>query len=103
LDIFTNKGVDVIITLGTDGSITNYAGSYDHIKSRKVEVVDTTAAGDSYIGALCRYLVNDKNFLEGLRFASDVAALTVTKKGAQVSIPYFNEVKEFYKEELNYE
>ncbi len=103
LNVFNNKGVEVIITLGTDGSITNHAGGFEHINSRKVEVVDTTAAGDSYIGALCRYLVNNKDFIEGLRFASDVAALTVTKKGAQVSIPYFDEVKEYYKEELNYE
>lgn len=103
INAFNRKGVNVIITLGTDGSITNYAGGYEHIKSRKVDVVDTTAAGDSYIGALCRYLVYDKDFIEGLKFASDVAALTVTKKGAQVSIPYFNEVKEYYKEEQNYE
>ena len=99
LHVFRNKGVDAIITLGTDGSITNYAGGFEYIASRKVEAVDTTAAGDSYIGALCRYLIYDKNFIEGLRFASDVAALTVTKKGAQVAIPNLNEVNEFFKKD----
>lgn len=99
LYVFRNKGVDAIITLGTDGSITNYAGGFEYIASRKVEAVDTTAAGDSYIGALCRYLIYDKNFIEGLRFASDVAALTVTKKGAQVAIPNLKEVNEFFKKD----
>jgi ribokinase len=103
LDVFRDKGVKAIITLGTDGSITNYTGGYEYISSRKVEAVDTTAAGDSYIGALCRYLIYEKDFLEGLRFASDVAALTVTKKGAQISIPNFNEVKEYFREDRNYE
>ncbi len=103
LAVFHDKGVKAIITLGTDGSITNYTGGYEYITSRKVEAVDTTAAGDSYIGALCRYLIYEKDFVEGLRFASDVAALTVTKKGAQISIPYFNEVKEYFKEDRNYE
>lgn len=103
LAVFHDKGVNAIITLGTDGSITNYTGDYEYITSRKVEAVDTTAAGDSYIGALCRYLIYEKDFLEGLRFASDVAALTVTKKGAQISIPNFNEVKEYFKEDRNYE
>lgn len=103
LQIFKEKGVNAIITLGTDGSVTNYSGGYEYIASRKVDAVDTTAAGDSYIGALCRYLIYEKDFLEGLRFASDVAALTVTKKGAQISIPKFDEVKEYFKEDRNYE
>ena len=98
LDVFQAKGVKAIVTLGTDGSITNYNGKLQHIDSRKVKAVDTTAAGDSYIGALCRYIVYDKDFIEGLRFASDVAALTVTKEGAQVAIPYLNEVEEYFKE-----
>lgn len=103
LDVFRDRNVKAIITLGTDGSITNYTDGYEYIASRKVNAVDTTAAGDSYIGALCRYLIYEKDFLEGLRFASDVAALTVTKKGAQISIPNFNEVKEYFKEDRNYE
>ncbi len=103
LEVFKDKGVKAIITLGTDGSITNYTGKYEYIASRKVNAVDTTAAGDSYIGALCRYLILEKDFLEGLMFASDVAALTVTKKGAQISIPSFDEVKEYFKEDRNYE
>ena len=48
-------------------------------------------------------MIYEKDFLEGLKFASDVAALTVTKKGAQISIPNFNEVKEYFKEDRNYE
>ncbi|ABX42187.1 ribokinase [Lachnoclostridium phytofermentans] len=103
LEVFRDKGVNAIITLGTDGSITNYTGDYEYIASRKVKTVDTTAAGDSYIGALCRFLIFEKDFIEGLTFASDVAALTVTKKGAQISIPNFNEVKEYFKEDRNYE
>lgn len=98
LDQFRKKGVDAIITLGTVGSITNYQNSYAYIESKKVKAVDTTAAGDSYIGALCSYLVEDKNFIEGLNFASLVAAITVTREGAQVAIPTKNEVMEYFKE-----
>lgn len=103
LQIFLDKGVKAVITLGSKGSIANYMEQFLLIPSRNVEAVDTTAAGDAYIGALCRCLILDKDFSEGLQFATDVAALTVTKKGAQVSIPNLNQVKEYYKEDRNYE
>ena len=96
LEQFRIKGVDAIITLGTDGSITNYQNRYEYIESKKVKAVDTTAAGDSYIGALCSYLVEDKNFVEGLKFASEVAAVTVTREGAQVARPTKTEVMEYF-------
>lgn len=96
---FADKGVNVIITLGEEGSVTQEKGVLIKVNSRKVDVVDTTAAGDSYIGALCAQLASGKTLEEALYFASDVAALCVTRRGAQVAIPYYQEVVDTFKEE----
>lgn len=103
LHIFEKKHVYAIITLGTHGSISNYQGNYVFVAARKVETVDTTAAGDSYIGAICSYLVKGREMQEALEFATSVAAITVTRKGAQVSIPYQEEVEKYFKEEKHEE
>lgn len=101
---FQGKGVkSVIITLGPGGSITVDGGAARHIRSYKVPKVDTTAAGDCYIGALASAMVHDRNLVENMVFATQAAALTITKRGAQQSIPYKNEVDEYYKEERDYE
>lgn len=100
---FEKQGVQVIITLGEDGSITKENNKMIKIKSRKVKAIDTTAAGDSYIGALCMQLAQGNKMKEALRFASDVAALCVTRRGAQVAIPYYQEVIDIYKEEYTNE
>lgn len=99
LDFFAEKGVQAIITLGSKGSVVREHNSMIEITSRHVDAVDTTAAGDSYIGALCAQLADEKGMEEALHFASDVAALCVTRRGAQVAIPYRQEVFDYYKEE----
>ena len=92
---FEKKGVKSIITLGAQGSISNLDNQNIFVASKKVDVVDTTAAGDSYIGAVCTYLAQGKSAKEALEFATTVAALTVKRRGAQVSIPTIDEVNEF--------
>lgn len=94
---FEMKKVQVIITLGKDGSVFRNRKDITLITTPNVESVDSTAAGDSYIGALCAELANHTELEKALRFASDVAALCVTRKGAQVSIPYRQEVYDTFK------
>jgi len=64
-------------------------------KAYKVEAVDTTAAGDSYTGALAVALSQDKNIEDAMDFASKVGALSVLKEGAQSSLPTLEDVENF--------
>ncbi len=94
--ILLSKGVQhVIITLGENGSIfCNLKGS-THFKSFKVNAVDTTAAGDVFNGALAVALTRGESIIEAIPFASAAAAISVSKMGAQTSIPHLDEVNEF--------
>jgi ribokinase len=92
------KGVkQVIITLGHKGVVYNNGDQISHKPGRKVETVDTTAAGDAFTGSLAYAFSNDKDIEEAIDLAVMVGALTVTKKGAQTSIPYMREVIQFAK------
>jgi ribokinase len=64
-----------------------------------VNIVDSTAAGDAYIGALISRMIENDDFKNCMNYASRVAALTITKVGAQQSIPYKNEVEDYFKKE----
>lgn len=80
---------DVIITLGSRGSYVAPAGSpAELVPALKVNAVDTTAAGDTFCGALCVALSEGKDLAEAARFATKASSLTVQKMGAQSSIPY---------------
>lgn len=93
-EILTEKGVvNVIITLGSEGSlILNEDREFHFIESRKVDAVDTTAAGDVYNGALCVALSEGKSLIEAARFATLASSIAVTRMGAQSSIPTRDEV-----------
>ena len=84
---------NVIVTLGSDGSCTLIDGKYVHVDSYKVKAVDTTAAGDTFIGALAVELSRGKELTEAMDFASKASSITVTRDGAQKSIPYRNELE----------
>ncbi len=95
-DSLLAKGVrTVIITLGSKGSFIRGDFGYKHIPAYKVEVIDTTAAGDTYCGALTYYLNKGYDIEESVKFASAAAAVCVTKLGAQKSIPKSSEVNTF--------
>ena len=64
-------------------------------KAYKVEAIDTTAAGDSYTGALAVAFANGKNIEDAMDFASKVGALSVQKEGAQSSLPTLEDVENF--------
>lgn len=96
---FASRNIKAIITLGSKGSITNVEAEPIFVASKKVETVDTTGAGDSYIGALCACLAKGTDIQEALEFATKVAAITVTRRGAQLSIPEYQEVLSYFEEE----
>lgn len=85
----------LIITLGENGSLLYDGKEKLHIKARKAEVTETTGAGDSFIGAFAYKLLNDSSYQEAAEFASLVSSITVTKIGAQDSMPTYEEVKKF--------
>jgi len=90
----------VVMKLGQKGALLVNKDSEEYFPGIKVPVVDTTAAGDAFTGALAYvYLIYLKggNLREAVKYANYVGALTVTKFGAQPSIPEKSEVKEFIK------
>jgi ribokinase len=96
-----SKGVkNLIVTLGNKGSVIfegNTNNSVD-IPAWKVQAVDTTAAGDCFIGAFAVGLSKEKSVKDAAAFASAAAAISVTRVGAQPSLPKIDEVNQFIKE-----
>ncbi len=102
-NIFLDKNVKyVIITLGNKGAALISKKNGILIPAYKVNVVDSTAAGDSFIGAISTKLRKDnfdiKSLEEAVKFANKVSAITVQREGAQPSIPFLKEISSIYKE-----
>lgn len=94
-----NLGVkNVIITLGSNGCYVKNAKEEGRIGTFKVDAIDTTAAGDSFSGALAAQLANGVPLKEALVFANATGALTTTKIGAQEALPTKEEVIELMKQ-----
>lgn len=92
--ILLNKGVEnVIVTLGSKGSVLVNRKEIIEVKPHKVKAIDTTAAGDSYLGALVNKLAEGKDIREAMEFASKCSSLTVTKKGAIVALPHKDDLE----------
>ena len=85
---------NLIITLGSKGSLHLNRDKCEFHSAYKVKAIDTTAAGDSFIGGVVREL-NGDNISEAIEFGTKVSAIAVTKKGAQTSIPTIEEVIKF--------
>jgi ribokinase len=97
-DIISAKGVEnVIITMGAMGVFIKDKDQYYSLPATKVTAIDTTAAGDCFSGILCVGLAEGKSILEASKIASIASALSVTKMGAQSSIPYRDELLLFKK------
>lgn len=90
---------NIILTLGDKGSILfsedNNIKKYDVYK---VKAVDTTAAGDSFIGAFTMKICEIGNPDEAIKYATAVSAIVVTRQGAQDSIPTREEIEKFIEE-----
>ena len=93
---------NVVLTLGSQGALT-LDGKNDQIAlipAWQVDVVDTTAAGDAFVGAIAVGLGEGKTLIESVRFANSVGALAVTKLGAQPSMPTRDEVELFLAKQI---
>ncbi|SHK16597.1 ribokinase [Anaerobranca californiensis DSM 14826] len=89
-----NKGVKkVVITLGEKGAVLFAENLQKEFPAPKVSVVDTTAAGDSFSGALALALSKGEELEKAIQFATKVGSITVTKLGAQSSLPTLAQVQ----------
>jgi ribokinase len=92
-NILHEKGVEIIIiTLGSAGAFLLADGKSEIISAPKVEAVDTTAAGDTFNGALVVALSEGKSIQESIAFANIAASISVTRIGAQSSVPFRKEI-----------
>ncbi|MEN5313404.1 ribokinase [Pseudomonas koreensis] len=85
----------VIITLGAQGSLFANGQGFEHFPAPKVKAVDTTAAGDTFVGGFAAALASGKSEAEAIRYGQIAAALSVTRAGAQPSIPTMSDVQAF--------
>lgn len=89
----------VIVTLGAKGALCIERDSVFQVPAIKVNAVDTTAAGDAFNGALALKLAEGVPLKEAVSYANIVAGITVTRKGAQPSIPTREEVEDYISKE----
>ena len=87
------KGVEnVIITLGSKGSLVCTPEASTFVPARKVQALDTTGAGDAYNGALVAALSEGRSLVEAAKIATIASSIAVTRMGAQTSAPYRKEI-----------
>lgn len=95
IDVFMRKGVgNVIITRGDKGCVIamNKPTAKIMLPAKKVDVIDSTAAGDTFCGALAVSIAEGNTLLEAAEFATLAASKSIAKLGAQESIPYRSEL-----------
>lgn len=88
---------NVIITLGSEGSLLDDGSMPMRVEALKVEAVDTTAAGDTYNGVLASVIAEGRSLIEAIREANVAAAISVTRMGAQPAAPTRTEIAEMKK------
>ncbi|MFC4804314.1 ribokinase [Filifactor villosus] len=94
IDHYISKGVKhIIITLGEEGCIFACGEVRKRYCAYTVAAVDTTAAGDTFVGGFCSEYTRTKNIDTAIDFAMKAASISVTRYGAQPSIPYRKEIK----------
>ncbi len=95
-DVLHTKGIkQVMITLGSQGVWLSQNGEGQQVLGFRVEAKDTTAAGDTFNGALLTAMQEGRTLEPAIRFAHAAAAISVTRMGAQTSIPHRREVERF--------
>ncbi len=86
--------LDVVATLGGRGLVAQIDGQTHTVPARQVEVVDTTAAGDTFVGAMAAHLAAGNTLETSLSFATNAASICVGRAGAAPSIPVLSEILE---------
>lgn len=87
-EIIASKGVEIVlITMGRQGTFMFCGDKAEIIPSYPVKAVDTTAAGDTFCGALCVALSEGIDLERAVRFGNRAASISVTRPGAQASVP----------------
>jgi ribokinase len=95
-EYFGRMGIkNSIIKMGDKGSLVYENGKTEYVQAIRVTAVDTVGAGDSFAGALASALSDGADLVEAVKFATIVAALKVTKLGAQAGVPTIDQVNEF--------
>lgn len=98
--VLHDKGIDtVIITLGSRGVWASVKGEGRRVAGFRVPAIDTIAAGDTFNGALMTALLEETPLADALRFAHAAAAIAVTRKGAQPSVPWREEIDDFLRQQ----
>lgn len=93
--VLQHSGVPaVVVTLGAAGAMALSPEAEGLVPAFPVQAVDATAAGDAFNAGLAVSLAAGRGLLEAVRYASAVAALAVTRVGAQPSLPYASQVEE---------
>ncbi|KRL93578.1 ribokinase [Levilactobacillus hammesii] len=87
---------NVLVTIGSRGVLWVSASTSQLIDAVKVDAVDTTGAGDSFIGSFSHYFAQGETIPQALRHANEYAAITVTRRGTQKSYPTAKEVAKMY-------
>ena len=83
-----------VITLGAGGTVYAEDDATEHVSSPEVAVVDTTGAGDAFVGALAARLANGSSLKDAVSYAVRAGAAAVTKEGAQGALPTSETVEE---------
>ena len=92
-----NKGIkNVLVTLGTKGSLLKNKNELIKVDAFKVDAIDTVAAGDTFVGYFVSALASGKSEKEAMLLASKASSITVSRKGSLVSIPTLKEIYEKY-------
>lgn len=98
--VLHEKGIGIVmITLGSRGVWVSHDGQGRRVPGFKVQAVDTIAAGDTFNGAFVTTLLEGTALDEAIRFAHAAAAIAVTRKGAQPSVPWREEIDEFLRQQ----
>ncbi|MEI3612770.1 ribokinase [Pseudogracilibacillus sp. SO30301A] len=99
IHIISELGIEhIIITLGEQGAVFKSGNVIKHHAAPKVEAIDTTGAGDCFVGAVSYFWLRRNNLDEAVKHAIQVAALAVTKKGAINSLPTIKDYENFQKQ-----
>jgi ribokinase len=88
---------NIVITMGDKGVMIINENLEEYIQAEKVKAVDTEGAGDVFTGAFTYFYARTYDILKSARFANKIAAISVTRYGAQGSIPTAEEIKDIIK------